>query len=89
MSFLSIPRRLIVFAALALPLSLVSAQLKRTMPDSLTDREFWQFFTSMSEAGGSFPSENFISNELTYQHVIPALQRSLSPGGVYLGVGPE
>ena len=89
MSFLSIPRRFIVFAALALPLSIVSAQVKRAMPDSLTDREFWQFFTTMSEAGGSFPSENFISNELTYQHVIPTLQRSLSPGGVYLGVGPE
>src|SRR5262245_11306322 len=88
MSFLSIPRRFIVFAALALPLSIVSAQGKRGVPDSLTDREFWQFFTSMSEAGGSFPSENFISNELTYQHVIPTLQRSLSPGGVYLGVGP-
>ena len=89
MSFLSIPRRLIVFAVLAVPVSIVSAQVKRGMPDSLTDREFWQFFTSMSEAGGSFPSENFISNEVTYQHVIPTLQRSLSPGGVYLGVGPE
>jgi hypothetical protein len=100
MSLLSIPwrprrsalvvrRHLLVFAALAVPLSIVSAQAKRAMPDSLTNREFWQFFTSMSEVGGSFPSENFISNELTYQHVIPTLQRSLSPGGVYLGVGPE
>jgi len=59
------------------------------MPDSLTDREFWQFFTTMSEVGGTFPSENFISNEQTYQHVIPMLKRSLAPGGVYLGVGPE
>jgi hypothetical protein len=99
MSFLSIPRRprrsalvvrrLVVVAAFAVPVSVVSAQVKRAMPDSLTDREFWQFFTNMSEVGGSFPSENFISNELTYQHVIPTLQRSLSPGGVYLGVGPE
>src|SRR5262249_56060200 len=34
-------------------------------------------------------SENFVSNEQTYQHVIPTLQRTVKPGGVYLGVGPE
>jgi hypothetical protein len=65
------------------------AQLARSLPTSLSDREFWDFFTSMSEEGGSFPSENFVSNEQTYQHVIPTLQASLTPGGVYLGVGPE
>ena len=43
----------------------------------------------MSEEGGSFPSENFVSNEKTYQYVIPTLQRTLTPHGVYLGVGPE
>src|SRR5882762_5506124 len=57
--------------------------------DSLTDREFWRLFTTMSEEGGTFPSENFVSNEKTYQYVIPTLQRTLTPGGVYLGVGPE
>ena len=65
------------------------AQLTRSMPASLTDREFWDFFTTMSEEGGSFPSENFVSNEQTYQHVIPTLKRTVTPGGVYLGVGPE
>ena len=55
----------------------------------LSDAEFWEIFTTMSEPGGSFPSENFVSNEMTYQHVIPELQRSLTRGGVYLGVGPE
>jgi hypothetical protein len=61
----------------------------RTLPDSLTDREFWQLFTSASEEGGTFASENFVSNEKTYQYVIPDLQKTLRPGGVYLGVGPE
>jgi hypothetical protein len=61
----------------------------RSVPESFSDREFWEFFTTMSEEGGSFPSENFVSNEQTYQHVIPTLQRSLSGNGVYLGVGPE
>jgi hypothetical protein len=59
------------------------------IPTQLGDKEFWQLFTSMSEQGGSFPSENFISNELTYQYVIPALQRATRQGDIYLGVGPE
>ena len=76
-------------AALAgLPAASV-AQRGRTIPDSLNDREFWGLFTTMSEEGGSFPSENFVSNEKTYQYVIPTLQRTLTPHGVYLGVGPE
>src|SRR5262245_13199719 len=82
-------RRLVAVAAIAGPTSIASAQRARSMPDSLTDREFWQFFTTTSEVGGTFPSENFISNEQTYQHVIPTLKRSLAPDGVYLGVGPE
>jgi hypothetical protein len=55
----------------------------------LGDAEFWDLFTTMSEPGGSFPSENFVSNEMSYQYVIPELQRSLTRDGVYLGVGPE
>ena len=58
-------------------------------PDSLTDAEFWSFFTSMSEPGGHFLSENFVSNEVSFQEVIPTLQKGLTPNGVYLGVGPE
>ena len=56
---------------------------------ALSDAEFWDFFTTMSEPGGSFLSENFVSNETGFQDVIPTLQRTLTPGGVYLGVGPE
>jgi len=86
-------RTVLLFAMVVLsagaPLRVAAAQASHSMPASLTDHEFWQFFTTMSEDGGSFPSENFVSNETTYQHVIPALQRSLTPGGVYLGVGPE
>ncbi|HEY9225025.1 MAG TPA: hypothetical protein VIP11_00160 [Gemmatimonadaceae bacterium] len=65
------------------------AQRAPSIPDSLSDREFWRIFTSMSEESGRFPSENFVSNERTYQHVIPTLERSLTRNGVYLGVGPE
>src|SRR3954463_9101946 len=66
-----------------------SAQLKRAAPTGLSDAEFWDFFTSMPEPGGSFVSENFVSNEVTFQHVIPTLQKTVSKDAVYLGVGPE
>ena len=33
--------------------------------------------------------ENFVSNELEYQDVVPALKATTKPGGVYIGVGPE
>src|SRR4029078_5382113 len=54
-----------------------------------SDTEFWRIFSTMSETGGSFPSENFVSNEMSYQHPIPALHNTGRPDGVYLGVGPE
>jgi hypothetical protein len=75
--------------ALSLLTSTAGAQLRRDGLSSLSDAEFWQIFTTMSEPGGTFPSENFISNELTFQHVIPSLQKTVRPDGVYLGVGPE
>lgn len=43
----------------------------------------------MSEPDGYFLSENFVSNEVSFQEVIPTLQKSLTKHGVYLGVGPE
>jgi hypothetical protein len=78
-------------AALCLGLAAIArpAGAQSRVPDALSDREFWRLFTTISEDGGTFPSENFVSNEKTYQFVIPTLQRTLTPGGVYLGVGPE
>jgi hypothetical protein len=64
-------------------------QSRLQAPDSLTDAEFWSFFKTMSEKDGYFLSENFVSNEVSFQEVIPGLKRSLTMDGVYLGVGPE
>jgi hypothetical protein len=58
-----------------------------TLP--LGDQEFWQLVEEFSEPNGYFRSDNFLSNENAYQHVIPTLQETLPTGGVYLGVGPE
>ena len=45
--------------------------------------------TDFSEPNGFFRSDNFLSNEVEYQWVIPTLTSTLGTGGVYLGVGPE
>jgi hypothetical protein len=60
-----------------------------TLPERLSDSAFWALTTHLSEPSGFFHSENFVSNELTYQYVIPALATPARMHGVYLGVGPE
>ena len=43
----------------------------------------------LSEPGGFFDTDNFISNEKSYLHVVPALRESGLTGGAYIGVGPD
>ena len=43
----------------------------------------------LSERGGNFDSDNLISNEKSYLHVIPALHDGGVTGGAYVGVGPD
>ena len=60
-----------------------------TLPGQYTDAEFWRMVTEFSEAGGDYQYENFVSNEISYQEVLPELSRLAKPGGVYLGVASE
>jgi hypothetical protein len=43
----------------------------------------------LSEPGGYFDSDNLISNETSYQHVLGKLREMNVQGGVYIGVGPD
>src|SRR5437588_10927290 len=63
--------------------------VRESLPEKLSDAEFWNLINELSEAGGYFRSDNFVSNESAFQHVIPALKKQIKPGGVYLGVGPD
>lgn len=63
--------------------------VERGLPDRIGNATFWRLITEMSEAGGSFLSDNFVSNELAFQWVIPSLRETVRPGGVYVGVGPD
>ncbi len=43
----------------------------------------------LSEPSGEFDTDNLISNESSYLHVMPALEQGGVTGGVYVGVGPD
>jgi hypothetical protein len=60
-----------------------------TLPISITDGTFWKMLNDFSEPGGTFSFEMYMSNESTFQTVLPELLERVSPGGVYLGVAPE
>jgi hypothetical protein len=88
--------RRIAVGVLAVVVSIAGLALERgsrvaaeAIPSRLTDKAFWQLVTDFSEPNGYFRSDNFLSNELAFQRVIPELQANLPQGGVYIGVGPE
>src|SRR5882672_9264591 len=60
-----------------------------SLPTRLSNSEFWTMVTDFSEPGGYFHSDNYLSNEIGFQEIIPNLRQTVKPGGVYLGVGPE
>ena len=47
------------------------------LPAKLSDDAFWKMITDFSEDGGYFRFENFLSNELGFQYVIPGLNSAL------------
>jgi len=59
------------------------------LPERLTSAEFWALSEGLSEPGGYFRSDNLVSNEHTYQYVIPDLIEAAGAGGAYLGVAPD
>ncbi|MEO5814039.1 MAG: hypothetical protein ABIT20_02045 [Gemmatimonadaceae bacterium] len=85
------PRRTLARATaiLAASLTLASATQAQGVPERLADSTFWRLMTDYSEPWGVFRSENFVSNETSLQWIIPELQRTVKPGGVYLGVAPD
>src|SRR5262245_42754224 len=64
-------------------------RLAAETPSQLSDQDFWNLSVELSEPSGSFRSDNLLSNEQRYQHVIPELLKIVKAGGAYLGVGPE
>jgi hypothetical protein len=86
-----------LLSGLLLAVGLAAAPLRNSGPDvsvtalpsHLSDQQFWRLVTQFSEQGGSFHSENFVSNEGRFQFVLPELEQRTKPGALYIGVGPE
>jgi hypothetical protein len=86
----AVPRYLaLLFCLLPSAFAATSVAPPPEVPVRLTDTAFWEMVTTFSEDGGYFASNNWVSNETVYQHVIPRLQATVKPGGVYVGVGPD
>jgi hypothetical protein len=73
-------------ATLFLPLS---HSVAAPVPPQLTDQQFWNLSRESSEDDGYFRSDNLLSNETTFQYVIPDLLKTAKQGRIYMGVGPE
>lgn len=83
-------RSVFLLIATASLLSLTTPSFRaEALPPDISDEVFWKMVVEMSEPDGSFQFENFLSNELGYQSVIPRLLEGTKPGGAYLGVAPE
>src|SRR5215471_4042842 len=59
------------------------------VPNELTDKQFWSLSKDSSEEDGFFRSDNLLSNETSFQYIIPDLLKTAKQGRVYIGVGPE
>ena len=57
--------------------------------DAVTDSAFGDLVERLSEPGGYFDTDNLISNETSYLHVMGKLQEMEVSGGAYIGVGPD
>jgi len=61
-----------------------------TLPDRLSDAEYWKLLSDISEPGGYFRIEdNYTSNETEIGMLFSMIREAGIKGGVYMGVGPE
>ena len=72
----------------AAPASTVAAK-PATKDAALTAAEFAQLVERVSEPNGYFDTDNLISNETSYLHVMGKLRKLNVSGGAYIGVGPD
>jgi hypothetical protein len=61
----------------------------RALLPRVSDSAFAATVERLSEPAGYFDTDNLISNESSYLHVLPRLRALGTRGGAYLGVGPD
>ena len=97
MAFRVAPRALAVAALLVVAPAAWSARrsvangdvLLQTPAAALADSTFARLVARLSESGGYFDSDNLMSNEASYLHVLGRMRAMGVSGGAYLGVGPD
>jgi hypothetical protein len=80
---------LIIASCLAAPPAISWLRGAESLPDALTDQEFWKLSSESSEESGYFRSDNLLSNELGFPFIVTDLTRTIPAARVYVGVGPE
>ncbi len=75
-----------IASLLLLSFTLSHAAVVRAAKDH---KSFAALSARLSEPGGFFDSDNLISNETSYQHVLGKMREIGVSGGVYIGVGPD
>ncbi|MEJ7708417.1 MAG: hypothetical protein WKF84_00795 [Pyrinomonadaceae bacterium] len=68
-----------------------AAQTKAHEPSSsaVAVSDFARSIELLSETGGYFDTDNLISNEASYLHVLGKMREMRITGGAYIGVGPD
>jgi hypothetical protein len=61
----------------------------QSLEGALTKEGFAQIVEKFSEPNGYFDSDNLISNEASYLHVMGKMRQMKVTGGAYIGVGPD
>ena len=64
-------------------------QVSTASAEAVPASEFARMVREFSEEDGFFRSDNFISNETSYLHVVDKMHDLDASGGAYIGVGPE
>src|SRR5437870_11452395 len=64
------------------------AEAKKT-GERAAESNFANLIERLSEPGGYFDSDNLISNEASYLHVLGKMRKMGVTGGAYIGVGPD
>ncbi len=82
-------RRVALNRALLLGVVLISALATSQRHTRAATQSFAALSEQLSEPNGEFDTDNLISNESSYLHVMPALEQGGVTGGVYVGVGPD
>jgi hypothetical protein len=83
---LRLPR---TFLGVGLVLLATACQAQPQAPPAVVDTSFARLVADLSEPGGYFDTDNLISNESSYLHVLGALRAVGAQGGAYIGVGPD